>query len=60
MKRRNKKSRLDRYKTEIKSLLDKGVSVRSAWSIINSELDQADKITYSGFLYYAKTKLNDD
>jgi len=60
MKRRNKKSRLDRYKTEIKSLLDKGVSVRSAWSIINSELDQADKITYSGFLYYVKTKLNDD
>ena len=60
MKRRNKKSRLDRYKTEIKSLLDKGVSVRSAWSIVNSELDQADKITYSVFLYYVKTKLNDD
>jgi len=60
MKRRNKKSRLDRYKTEIKSLIDKGVSVRSAWSIINSELDQADKITYSGFFYYVKTKLNDD
>ena len=53
---------MDNYKTKIIELLNKGVSKKSAWKLINSDALPSDKITYEGFLYFIKNniKVNDD
>lgn len=57
-----RKSKMDNYKTQIIELLNKGVSKKSAWKLINSDALPSDKITYEGFLYFIKNniKVNDD
>jgi hypothetical protein len=57
-----RKSKMDNYKTKIIELLNKGVSKKSAWKLINSDALPSDKITYEGFLYFIKNniKVNDD
>ncbi|SFP02447.1 hypothetical protein [Hydrogenimonas thermophila] len=49
-----KKSKMEYFRTEIEELIKKGVSIRSAWKIINSELPDYAKISYMGFYNYAK------
>ncbi|QOP43632.1 hypothetical protein FJR45_06580 [Sulfurimonas sediminis] len=57
-----RKSRMDNYKNQIIDLLNKGISKKSAWKLINSDALPSDKITYEGFLYFVKyyVKVNDD
>ncbi|OHE11197.1 MAG: hypothetical protein A2525_03790 [Sulfurimonas sp. RIFOXYD12_FULL_36_11] len=44
-----KKSKLEYFKSEIEELLKKGTSIRSAWKIINYDLPDYAKISYSTF-----------
>ena len=57
-----RKSKMDNYKMQIVELLSQGVSKKSTWKLINSDLLPSDKITYEGFLYFIKSniKVNDD
>lgn len=47
-------SRLAFYHHEIKNLIDKGCSVRSAWRVINAELieDGNEKVSSTNFARY--------
>ncbi len=49
-----KVSVLDLYKDEIEKLIQMGVSVRSAWRIISSKMNEETKITYNGFYRYCR------
>jgi hypothetical protein len=62
LKKVKRKSKMDNYKIQIMELLNKGVSKKSAWKLINSDALPSDKITYEGFLYFVKNniKANDD
>jgi len=62
LKKVKRKSKMDNYKIQIMELLNKGVSKKSAWKLINSDALPSDKITYEGFLYFVKNniKVNDD
>jgi hypothetical protein len=44
-------SRLDPYYQDIKSLIEKGCSVRSAWKITNADMKE-ETISYTPFLVY--------
>lgn len=46
------KSRMEKYKGEIIELIKIGVSVRSAWKIINSKISDDGKISYNAFLHF--------
>jgi len=46
------KSKLEKFKKEISDLIDKGVSVRSAWRIIIAEMPNNAKISYDAFLHF--------
>jgi hypothetical protein len=46
------KSRMEKYKNEIKNLILKGVSIRSAWRLINADLPEEGKISYNAFLHF--------
>lgn len=46
------KSRMEKYKSEIKDLIHRGASIRSTWKIINSNLPIEGKISYSAFLHF--------
>ncbi|MBW6487473.1 hypothetical protein [Sulfurimonas sp.] len=48
------KSKLEKYRYEIQDLIDKGVSIRSTWKIINSYLSEDAKMSYSSFYHFAK------
>jgi len=51
-----KVSVLDLYKDEIEKLIQMGVSVRSAWSIIINKIPIDNPISYDGFYKYCKRK----
>jgi hypothetical protein len=51
------KSRMEKYKSEIKNLIDKGASVRSTWKIINADLPEEGKISYNAFLHFVKNNV---
>jgi hypothetical protein len=46
------KSKLEQYKTKIEDLIEKGISIRSAWKLINSELPSEAKMSYSAFVHF--------
>ena len=46
------KSRMEKYKGEIIELIKIGVSVRSAWKIINSKISDDGKISYTAFFHF--------
>lgn len=46
------KSRIEKYKSEIIELIKIGISVRSAWKIINSKISDDEKISYNAFLNF--------
>ena len=46
------KSRMERYKNKIENLILKGVSIRSAWRLINADLPEEGKISYNAFLHF--------
>lgn len=52
-----KKSKMEYFRTEIEELIKKGVSIRSAWKIINSELPDYAKISYSAFFHFVKNHI---
>ena len=50
-----KKSKMEYFRKEIEELiLDKKISIRSAWKIINGDLPEYAKISYAGFFNYVK------
>lgn len=51
------KSRMEKYKKEIESLILKGVSVRSAWKIINFDLPEKVKISYNAFYHFVNKNI---
>lgn len=56
MKRKNKAAY---FHDEIKELIIKGASVRSAWKIINYDLPDYAKISYNAFLTYVKKNIKE-
>jgi len=48
------KSRIDKFELEVKELIEIGVSIRSAWKIINSKLSNDGKISYSAFYHFSR------
>ncbi len=48
------KSRMEKYKKEIRNLILKGVSIRSSWRLINADLPEEGKISYNAFLHFVK------
>ncbi|MFA6761077.1 MAG: hypothetical protein WCR69_08555 [Sulfuricurvum sp.] len=48
------KSKLEKFKKEISDLIDKDVSIRSAWKIINFKLSPEAKISYNAFFHFVK------
>ena len=51
------KSRMEKFKVEIRYLLDRGASVRSTWKIINSYLPEEAKISYNAFFHFVKNHI---
>lgn len=51
-KERNRKSKMEKYKMQIKDLLSKGITVRATWKIINAEIPSYDKVSYAAFLNF--------
>lgn len=47
------KSRMEKYRVEIEKLINIGVSIRSAWKLINANLSEDTKISYSAFYNFA-------
>ena len=52
-----KSSKFERYKIEIEYLLGIGISIKSAWKIINYSLPEEAKMSYSAFFHYVKKHL---
>jgi len=46
------KSRIIKFKDEIENLITIGVSIRSAWKIINKKLHEDGKISYNAFYHF--------
>lgn len=51
------KSKMEKYKEEIKQLIQTGISTRSAWKIINSKLHDDGKISYNAFSHFVNRHL---
>ena len=51
------KSRMERYKNKIENLILKGVSIRSAWRLINADLPEEGKISYNAFLHFVNRNI---
>jgi len=49
-----KSSKFERYKSEIQYLLDIGISIKSAWKIINHTLPKEAHMSYGAFFHYVK------
>lgn len=47
-------SKMEKFKTQIREYLDIGVSIRSAQRLINSQLPEEAKISYTAFYHYCK------
>jgi len=53
------KSRMEKYRLQIVDLIYKGVSIRSAWRLINVNLPKEGKISYNAFYHFIKkNKIN--
>jgi len=52
-----KNSKFEQYKSEIKYLLNIGISIKSAWKIINHSLPEEAHMSYSAFFHYVKKHL---
>ncbi|MDY3205932.1 MAG: hypothetical protein RBR70_12750 [Arcobacter sp.] len=46
------KSRMEKYKIEITELINIGITVKSAWKIINNKISDDEKISYNAFLHF--------
>ena len=49
------KSRMEKYREQIIDLIKRGASIRSSWAIINSNLPDEGKISYTAFFHFVKT-----
>ena len=54
------KSKFEKHKPEIKSLLTRGASIRSAWRIVNSSLPIEAKMSYTAFFHFVKKHILKD
>jgi hypothetical protein len=52
-----KKSKIDYFKVQIEDLLKKGASIRSTWKIVNADLPEYAKFSYTAFLYYVRKNI---
>lgn len=48
-------SKMEKFRTQIREYLNIGVSIRSAQRLINSQLPEEAKISYTAFYHYCKT-----
>lgn len=51
------KSKMEKFMIEIEDFINKGVSIRSTWKIINSYLSDDAKVSYSAFYHFVKTHI---
>jgi hypothetical protein len=51
------KSRMEKYRYQIIDLIRRGASIRSTWAIINSNLPDEGKISYTAFFHFVKTHI---
>ena len=51
------KSRMEKYRSKIENLILKGVSIRSAWRLINADLPEEGKISYNAFLHFVNKNI---
>ena len=49
------KSRMEKYRDQIIDLIKRGASIRSSWAIINSNLPDEGKISYTAFFHFVKS-----
>lgn len=50
-------SKMERFRTQIREYINIGVSIRSAQRLINSQLPEEAKISYTAFYHFCKTHL---
>ena len=50
-------SKMEKFRTQIMDYLKNGVSIRSAQRLINSQLPEEAKISYTAFYHFCKTHL---
>ena len=50
-------SKMEKFRTQIMDYLKIGVSIRSAQRLINSQLSEEAKISYTAFYHFCKTHL---
>ena len=46
------KSRMEKYRLQIVDLISRGASIHSTWAIINSNLPDEGKISYTAFYHF--------
>jgi len=51
-------SKFDQYRTQIEYLFNIGISIKSAWKIINYSLPKEAKMSYSAFYHYVKNHIS--
>lgn len=51
------KSKMEKYRSEIRELINCGASITSTWKIINSKLHVDGKISYTAFYHYVKKNI---
>ena len=50
-------SKMEKFRTQIRDYLKIGVSIRSAQRLINSQLPEEAKISYTAFYHFCKTQI---
>lgn len=55
-----KKSKIDYFKIQIEDLINKGASIRSTCNIINADLPDYAKFSYTAFLQYVNKNIKSD
>lgn len=55
-----RKSKIDYFKNQIEDLIGKGASIRSTWNIVNADLPEYAKFSYTAFLQYVKKNIKSD
>jgi hypothetical protein len=51
------KSRMEKYRREIRELINCGASITSTWKIINSKINADTKISYTAFYHFVVTHI---
>lgn len=50
-------SKMEKFRAQIREYINIGVSIRSAQRLINSQLPEKAKISYTAFYHFCKTQI---